>query len=239
MKRAMLILVIAGSLLTVAGCVEGGLFGPTHVPTATRGVAPLVKVRSGPAINGKIGGAWKKAPALVLGDVMSDEVGVLKTTAYVLVDSKNLYVAWECVEPDTKALIADSTERDGQVWNADSVELFISPDISKGYYQFAINANGVLMDAQRVAGDESDNSWDSGAKVKASIEKNTKWVVTMSVPLADLGVASGADVTWTMNLNRTKPDGDQVWIESSWSAKGRSAYHDSDGWGTMAAVTAK
>jgi len=235
MKGTMELAIVAVCMVVLAGC-QGGLFGSGPALTATRGEAPLAKVWMAPPINGKITDAWKKAPPLVLGNVMSDEVGTLKTTAYVLTDGKKLYVAWECMEPDTKSLIADATERDGQVWNDDSVELFISPDIDKGYYQFAINSKGVVMDGKHTLGDQSDNSWDSNIEVKTSVVPNEKWVVTMAVPLKDLGAPEGKNQTWLMNLNRTKPAGNQAWVESSWSAKGRSAYHDSEGWGKLTAV---
>ena len=231
MKRTMTLVAVASCVAILAGCQD-----MAQNLTATRAEAPLAKVRSGPRIDGKISGAWLKAPPLVLGNVMSDDVGALKTTAYVLTDGKNLYVAWECMEPDTGSIVADAVERDGQVWNDDSVELFITPDVSKGYYQFAVNSKGTLMDGKHTVGDTSDNSWDSSAQVKASVVTNAKWVVTMSIPLKELGVAPGKGQTWQMNLNRTKPSGDRAWVESSWSAKGRSAYHDAEGWGKLTAV---
>jgi len=232
MKRAMMLLIVAGLLM--AGCHNGAYSGPEL--SATRGVVPAVIVKKGPKIDGTLKSPlWKKCPPLVLGEVMSDQVGELKTTAWVLFDATHLYVAWECLEPDTSSLKADATQRDDDAWNDDSVELFICADPRVGAFHFAINSNGVLQDWKIDEYGENDLSWNSSAVVRASVEKNKRWIVTMKVPLRELGAYVGENQTWAMNLNRTKP-ADGSWIESSWSAKGRSDYNDSDGWGKIVGV---
>jgi len=208
------------------------------IAAVERSVAPAVYVKAGPAIDGTLDSpAWQKAPALVIGKLGSKEVGQLKTTARVLLDDKNLYVAWECMEPDMASLKADVADRDGTVYSDDCAELFIAPDIKKGYYQFIINAKGTLFDGKSdVADEESDTSWNSHAVIKTGKAKD-RWIVTMSLPLSDLNPPAGKGQTWLMNLNRTKPgSGDVRWIESSWSAKGTSTYRMSDTWGKLAGV---
>jgi len=122
------------------------------------------------------------------------------------------------------------------VWRDDSEEIFISPDLAKGYYQFAINSKGVLMDSQNLSADTPDSSWTSNAKVEVTVEKNKRWIVTMSVPLAELGAKVGENQTWVLNFNRSKPLEEGSFVESSWSPTGSSSYHDTSGWGKMTKV---
>ena len=237
MNRTMILLSIVWLLAAAAGCQNGELGGPAEV-AATRGTVGAVIVRKGPAIDGTLASPlWQKCPALVLGKVMSQELGELKTTARVLFDGTHLYVAWDCTEPDTGSIKAAVKDRDGSVWNDDSVELFITGDPRVGWFHFTINAVGTLLDARTTPGENrEDSSWNSSAVASARVEKDKRWTVTLSVPLKELGAYVGEGQTWAMNLNRTRPLGSNQWQESSWSATGRSRYRDSAGWGKIVGV---
>ena len=245
MQRAIFMCAIVSLGLVLSGCVsaEESSLSPGSsakvAPVATRGVVSAVVVAKGPAIDGTLSSpVWQKAPVLGLGKLESAELGGLKTNARVLMDDKNLYVAWECVEPATSELAATVKTRDGVIWEDDCVELFVSAD-NKTYYHFIANSAGALYDSKGDMADASaeDKEWNSAAVVKVSIDKNKCYVVTMSVPLKDLGAKSGKDQAWALNLNRTKPgSGDVRYIESTWSAKGKSKYADSSGWGKLTGV---
>jgi hypothetical protein len=228
------ILAIAVGAVLAAGCGEATT---QPVLTATRGAVQAVIVSTPPRADGTLNcPIWQKCPPLVLGRCQSQETSPLKTTARVLFDATNLYVAWECIEPDTSALKVEAKARDEDAWNDDSVELFISADPREGHRHFAVNSQGVLQDWKGSPEGDEDLSWNSSATVKTSIEKNKRWIVTLSVPLKELGAYVGAGQTWSLNLNRTKPLGERQWTESSWSAEGRSKYTDSAGWGKITGV---
>lgn len=236
MRRAIMLIAVAG--LVAAGCNHGEGIVPAREIVATRGVLTAVMVKKGPPIDGTLKSPiWQHCPPLVLGEVMSEEIGELKTTARVLFDAKNLYVAWECLEADTGSMKAEAVLRDDDAWNDDSVELFISGDPRVGVFHFAVNSKGVLQDWKVDPYGDNDLSWDSSAVAKASVEPSKRWIVTLSVPLKELGAYVGENQTWPMNLNRTKPAGEQQWTESSWSSEGRSSYNDSSGWGKIVGVT--
>ncbi len=233
MRQALILMVVA--VLVVAGCNGGA--GPAEPLTATRGVAPYVKVKTAPPIDGTLNSPiWQSCPPLVLGQCQSQEIGPLKTTARVLFDDRNLYVAWDCAEADTASLKAEAAQRDEDAWNDDSVELFISGDPRQGAFHFAINSKGVLQDWKIDPDGAADLSWNSTAKFAATVVPNRRWIVTLSVPLKELGAYVGEGQTWPMNLNRTKPAGERVWTESSWSADGRSKYGVAEGWGKIVGV---
>ncbi len=229
MRRASILLVVAALL---AGGCGNGLIGP-KVESATRGQVGAVMVSSGPPIDGTLNSkVWEYCPPLKLGKTQSEEIGQLQTTARVLFDAKNMYVAFECREKDTSKLVAAGASRDDPVWGDDSVEVFVSPDLDKGYYQFAVNSKGVLMDGKSDGWSQPDTTWNGKAAVEAKVAKD-RWVVTLAIPLKDLGAKEGKNQTWSLNLNRSRPLGGNSFIESSWSSKGASNYHDTSGWGKI------
>ena len=230
MKFTGMVLIVTA--LLVVGCNDGSnLVGP-EVLTATRGEVGAVCVRKGPAIDGTLDDPiWLLCPPLKLGKIQSDEIGDVVTVARVLFDAKNMYVAFDCAEKDTDSILADAAVPDDDVWKDDSVEIFVSSDVEKSYSQIALNSKGVVMDARSVEGSETDTAFDSKAVAKASVEKNKRWIVTVAIPLETIGV----DPTkgFALNLNRTKPAEFGGFIESTWSSKGRSSYHDYAGWGKV------
>ena len=231
MRQAMILTIVAGCLL--AGCSK--VIQPADV--AKRGELSAVIVSKGPAIDGTLRDAiWKACPPLALGKCQSEELVGLKSTARVLFDAKNMYVAFECVEEDTSRLKTDVTGRDADIWNNDNVDVFVRPEGSQQNYHFIVACNGDLMDAAGTSRDDTDTSWNSTAVVKVRVNKNKNWIVTMSIPLAEMGAKPGEDQTWLLNLNRTRPLGGDQWVESSWSPKGMSNYHDSSGWGRITRV---
>ena len=229
MKPAMIAMIVAGCVL--GGC--SNVIQPADV--ATRGELSAVIVTKGPAVDGTLNDpTWQACPPLELGRCGSDEVGVLRCAARALLDEKNLYVAVECLEQDTGRLTADVTGRDAAIWNNDSVDVFVHPQDAKQACHFIVACNGELLDALET-GIEDDTSWNSSAVAKVTVNKNKSWIVTLSVPLAELGAKPGENQTWLLNINRTRPLGGQ-WVESSWSRSGRSDYHDSTGWGKLTRV---
>ena len=231
MKSAMILVIAAGCIL--GGC--GGVIQPADV--AKRGELSAVIVSRGPAIDGTLSDPiWQACPPLALGDVQSQQIGELKSSARVLLDGKNLYVAIECVEADSSSLTTDAKGRDGDIWTNDYVDVFVRPAGSQRNYHFIVDCNGELFDAVETSRDDSDAGWNSSAVAKATVNKDKNWIVTLSVPLAELGAKSGEGQTWLLNLNRTRPVGDNQWVESSWSPTGMSDYHDSSGWGKLTRV---
>jgi hypothetical protein len=226
----MILMILVGCL--VGGC--GGVIQPADV--AKRGYLSAVIVKRGPVVDGTLKDPiWQACPPLELGRCQSDEIGELKSAARVLFDAKNMYVAVECVEQDTSRLSAAVTGRDAALWSNDSVDVFVHPEGSQQARHFIVACNGELLDALET-GDEGDTSWNSLAVAKATVNKNRSWIVTLSVPLAELGAKPGMNQTWLLNLNRTRPLGNDQWGESSWSPKGMSNYHDPAGWGKLTRV---
>jgi len=223
-------------ILIVAGCVVGGCNVIQPADVVTRGELSAIILQIGPAVDGTLNDpTWADCPPLVLGVCGSDKIGELKSTARVLLDANTLYVAVECLDPNTGRLQADAAGRDADLWTNDSVDIFVHAQGAREARHFIVACNGELLDALET-GDAGDTTWNSAAKVKVKVQKDRCWIVTMSVPLADLGAKPGENQTWQLNINRTRPTEDGQAEESSWSRNGRRDYHDPSGWGKLTRV---
>ena len=225
--------------LIAAGCVGSLARAAEKAPAKPkRGQMPAVIVEKPPPIDG-VGeaGVWAKCPELALGECTTEKPGPMKTTARVLFDATRLYVAFACAESDTGSLVQTVAERDGPVWRDDSVELFVTGDIRRGYYHFAVNPRGTLFDTRTFGGKKDDTSYNSSAQVKAAIRKGKGWTVTLAVPLKEIGAYVGDNQTWIVNLNRTRPArGGKPMLEWSWAIMSSNDYHQVSDFGKIAGV---
>ena len=208
-----------------------------QIVRAERGLMQAVIVEKGPPIDGTLDSPiWGKCPPLVLGECTSDKPGAMKTTARVLFDATKLYAAWVCHEADMGSIRQNVTERDGQVWQDDCVELFATGDPRAGYFHFTVNPRGTLCDAKSTPAKRDDTGYNADVEVKVTTGKD-RWTVTMSVPLKQLGAYVGESQTWIVNLNRTKPGpSSQAAGEWSWAIMGSNDYHQVLDYGRITGV---
>ena len=70
---------------------------------------------------------WQTAGAIrEMEDFMRVPGTEVQTTIMVCADADALYFGFDCREPATDALLAETAERDGPAWQDDSVELFLT-----------------------------------------------------------------------------------------------------------------
>ncbi len=159
-------------------------------------------VETGPKIDGTLEQLWQNA------DSTSDfrqftpywgQEPSTKTTAYIMRDEQNLYIAFRCQlesEPDVRL-----TARDGGT--GDEVKVYIDT-YGSGItgYRFAVSAAGTQSDA-RISnnGDDYDFSWDgvwrSGVRVDDDI-----YTVEMAIPFKTLRFGPGP---WGVFFTRAAP----------------------------------
>ena len=210
----------------------------TAAAKPARGEAKAVMVDKGPAVDGTLNSPlWQKATVLELRHATSDKPAGLATTARMLFDPTDLYLAVECADPDTDAIKKAVTQRDGPVYTDDSIEFFVSGDPRDAYYQFCINAAGTVMDGKFKAGQHVNKSWNCNVEVKTSIEKNKRWIVTARFPLKELSAYVGTDQMWVVNVNRnTKPRGGKRLAALSWSLMEKTDWHAVNDYGSIDGV---
>jgi hypothetical protein len=146
---------------------------------------------------------WKQAQPILLTQQAPKpgEATPFETTVRVAANRENLYIAFECVDPDPDQLAIHTMQRDGGVDGDDfvSVTLDTYGDRRTGYF-FRVNAAGARVDGL-IAGPEDpsldwDGIWDARTHRTA-----TGWTVEIAIPSRTLNFTRGLD-SWGANFER-------------------------------------
>lgn len=115
-------------------------------------------------------------------------------------DDKNLYIGFECDEPEMGKIKATVTKRDGPTFYDDSVEAFIDPTCKRtDYYHLSTNTLGTRFD-QKVFNASWNADWTTATKLGA-----LGWTTEIAIPFASLGVQTPRVGTkWAINLTRNR-----------------------------------
>lgn len=155
---------------------------------ADRPVATAVLTAKPPVLDGNIeDGFWNQA--IKTGDFRTkdDKDISAPTSAFFTYDKDNLYICIKCEEPNMAGMQTKVTDKDGPVWQDDSVEVFIDTDLDrKTYYQIIVNSSGIIYDAFGY-----DKSVNLNPTVATAKDKDS-WTVEIAIP-------------WE-NLKTTKPE---------------------------------
>lgn len=161
-----------------------------------------------PTIDGVLDdAAWKgKRLKGAMLNVYTSEVAKVQSGIFVTCDDKNIYVAFDMPELRVGDMVAAQTDpvadRDGNIWEDDSVEIFLDPaDGKEGpiYYHVAVNFKGVVYDAH-----VKESAWNSHVAVAARVGKD-RWTVEVAIPLSDMGVKNSLrGKTWLANFCRNR-----------------------------------
>ncbi len=142
------------------------------------------------------GGEWPEAAAFTgFSELSSGVLSRSQPVVWLARDGQRLYMAWRAPRVKGAPLAQATTERDGPLWNDDSIELFLDPGHThRDYLQLIINAAGTLYD-----GRGRDPSWNSDAQVQTAVGAEA-WAGVVSLSFASLGVAAPAeDALWAFN----------------------------------------
>lgn len=188
-------------------------------PLLSEGPAPLPeyhikKTERAPQIDGDLSDSvWKSAEAVNLVRSFDGSPASLRTTARLLYDDKNIYIAFDCEDPDVWGTLMN---RDDPIYTQEVVEVFFDANgDGKTYNEIEVSPNNVIFDAYFPARREGmDTSWDSkmksAVKVRGTInddsDRDQGWTVEMQVPIANLAevphVPPHRGDRWRFNLYR-------------------------------------
>jgi len=165
---------------------------------------------------------WKKAAPMKDWTICVDNKRLYQpvsfaTTAWMCWDTDNLYLGWECADPDIKG---KRTKKDEDVWEDDAFEIYIDPDgDGKNYVEIEIsplnNCLDLLIPAPWIV------PWKEAAKFNVADMKyvtrvygtlnfkddtDEKWVGEIMIPFVSLSDAT----TTTLPVNLPPKNGD-VW----------------------------
>ncbi len=139
------------------------------------------------------------------------------TCAEIHTGENAITIHFKANDTNVNRLREDITDRDGEVWKDDVVEIFLTPRrASKQTYHLLINPAGALLDLVYNSDSKTDPSWDSQATV--STQKTlTGWEANIRIPYTSLGLKEPpkpGDV-WAVNLTRSRrsksPEEDSAW----------------------------
>ncbi|MCD6499805.1 MAG: carbohydrate-binding family 9-like protein [Deltaproteobacteria bacterium] len=202
----------------------------------------VVRKATGPIVlDGKAREAdWQKAPFTELFvNSMNGSAMPLKTRAKMLWDDKNLYVFFDCEDPDVWAAIK---KHDGALWTQEMVELMIDADGNGAtYIELQANAAGAIFDSYLPRYRQNQNDWESGMKVAVSVQgtlnkkgdKDKGWTVELALPLTSVVGRSKAKVaippksgtTWRANMFRMDVPKGRARMAMAWSPPLKGDFH--------------
>ncbi|MCG3181935.1 MAG: hypothetical protein BIFFINMI_04381 [Phycisphaerae bacterium] len=165
---------------TASGLPEGNLVKSKDAVNAVAAFPCEVK------IDGQLTeGCWaKRSVAMTDFTKGNSDKPEVPTRVLVGYNKDNLYVAVICLEPDTAKLKVATKGKDAQVWDDDSVEVYVDPTNAKDgdYYGFFVSASGATYDRTR------DGNWSGAWTSAAAVVPGTAWVAELEIPFKTLGV---------------------------------------------------
>ena len=140
-----------------------------------------------PKIDGNLSDtAWYETPAypfLSTSGERLDKPTILRMVA----DRKRSTLYLGFVIPDSK-LVSKAKERDSQVWEDDSIEIFLASIDQQNYFQICINPDGVVFDQSSLNG----TSWIADMQYAWQYDDAAQlWFLEIALPLGQFGL-SGA-----------------------------------------------
>ena len=161
---------------------------------------------------------------------LGDGLATRRTSAFVLHDAENLYIAFRCAEPTPERIVARASNviRYEQLMahGEDLVEVVLDPGAgAKGpqdLFHLIVKANGVLVASRGVQTRPPlgrSEPWPSGAAVAVG-RQDGHWIVEMAIPRKAFGERGQADL-WRVNFARFATRGGEA---SNWAGAPRYLY---------------
>jgi len=209
---------IAGLLAVTCICAQAAEF---YTP-------PVVSVGlldKAPEIDGTVGRQeWGQAAVLSEFVTLGGEGRVqLPTTVYVGYTEQALYVGATLFDPNPQQLRREVTQRDGEVWRDDCLELFVDTTGDRqDYAHLAVNSLGTKYDSyDRVV--TEDFQWQAAATIQ-----DNGWSVEIQLPFANQIAPQPGD-EWIVEVARNAARAD---VLSSWGRHNKS-FHEPQNFGTL------
>ena len=124
-----------------------------------------------------------------------------RTVLRIMYDENNLYFAFYAYDSAPERIIARSMQRDGPLFTADSVMLYIDPgQTRRNAYNFEIGASGGRTDQLELNNTEELREWDTIWEARARIVEDG-WVAEFAIPFKSLSYEPGQTV-WGFDAGR-------------------------------------
>lgn len=178
---------------------------------------------------------WRDLSTVELVVAGTGAVPVQRTSVRTVHDDREWRVLFHCEDRDAWATI---TQRDGDLYNEETVEVFFDPvgDL-EGYFEIEVNPLGVELDLvfrRSRSGYKGDRAWDcEGLRTKVR-KGDGFWTTEFAIPFASVsGAPTGA---WRVNfcrIDHPSRDGSIPRELSAWSAPMRDNFHTPERFGMV------
>lgn len=199
-------------------CAALLLSGSAAAQTAASLVCPILK--KAPEIDGAVADdpAWAGVAETPIARLLGDGRPARESRFKVAYTADAFYAAVICDEPEPDKITAQR-EDGGNVWEEDSVEVFLSPD-GKTELQFAVNAIGSRYSPLTL------KRWRAAAQVEEG-----RWCAEIEIPWEVIGVAPKAGQAWRLNVCRNRLTSGAM-EHCSWAPVGAS-FHEVENFGKV------
>ncbi len=175
---------------------------------AARGPArsiAAVRTDTAPVIDGKIDeSCWSLANiATDFTDYRTESLAVEQTLVRVLYDDDNLYIAFECLEPEPDRIIAVERKYDQSLRDEDGVEVrFDTFGDRRSAYVFAVNTLGTRYDARVGLFDyRDDDTWGCDWTAACTVAED-RWFAEIAIPIGNILFEQKDSIDWGVNFRR-------------------------------------
>ena len=225
--------------------VQGG----APPPSPKRMIVRKLKAGTTLTIDGKLDEpAWKEASTTgPFVGTMDGSPAKQQSSARVLWDDKNLYVAFEFQDTDIWSTLE---KHDDKLWTQEAAEMFIDADgDGKTYVELQVNPRNVTFDSWLPTYRANDNAWDAplltAVQVSGTLDNrddtDTGWTVEMQIPLtvakgrlAEMrGVPPVVGTMWRANFFRMDQAKSKPQMGSAWSPPLVGDFHALDRFGVL------
>ena len=132
-------------------------------------------------------------------------LAALETVGRLAWDDENLYVAFECHDPNPSEIEIAPRDRDRHE-PGDSVEVLVDAGRDrKSFVHYMLDLGGNVFDARRGAQADGlvkyDRNWDGNLDFGLNRVAD-RWTAELAIPIADLGRAPKLGDTWGIHIAR-------------------------------------
>jgi hypothetical protein len=203
--------------------------------------AKCARIASPPRIDGRLTeNAWRgAAPIRDFYLAPLDGRPEVSTRAWAAYDEQALYFAVRCAESEMNSLQLEERGRDGDVFQDDSIELFLDPrEPDRQVHQFVVSADAEKLDVRHEGRDPLQTQhFEWNARWQAAIRRHEDaWTLEMRIPWRALPLdapGSGDELGLHVARNRPRPGLSPEETLSHWSPAGKHSNFVHKRYGTL------
>ena len=200
MKYAKILLIALPAITLLTQTSTAQERGPARSMMAVRTNTP-------PVIDGKLDDeCWSQANVETdFTDYRIEQLAKEQTFVRVLYDDENIYIAFECIEPDPNSIVGVERKYDQSLREEDYVTARLDTfHDHRCCYVFSVNTLGTRFDARMGLFDYfEDDTWGCEWTAASTVAED-RWFAEMSIPISNMLFRKKDAVSWGANFYRSE-----------------------------------